>query len=175
MPKAIDIQSWSQLEPKVRTVWRVSNAIATLVLAGAATGLDLVLRGEAFTWKLFPFALPLAVVVLVGGIGQFLVDRSYACYRYQLGEDDLAVAKGIFWKSWRFVNRNRVQHVDLTSGPIARALGLVDVSIYVGGMHTAAAHIPGLSQHEAENLRSSLVHASDAAPALSPEPGAPDA
>lgn len=175
MPKSIDIQTWQKLDPKVRTLWRVSNAIATLVLAGLAAGLDVLFRHEVPGWKIFPFALPVIVIVFVGGIGQFLVDKSFDCYRFELGEEDLAVAKGIFWKSWRFVNRNRVQHVDVTSGPVARALGLVHVSIFVGGMHTAAAYIPGVSQHEAEVLRSSLVRASDAGAAPQPEAGATDA
>ena len=161
MTESIDIRGWKQLEPKVKSLWRVTNAIVSLVIAGFSVIPDVIIREAADKWPLFPFAIPLFVFIVIGGLMQILVGRTYDCYRYQLGENDLAVAKGVFWKSWRFVNRNRVQHVDLTSGPIARALGLVEVSIFVGGMPTAAATIPGLSQHDAEMLRSSLVKASD--------------
>jgi membrane protein YdbS with pleckstrin-like domain len=162
MVEKIDITKWSQLEPKVKTLWRVSNAIYALLLSGLAIVPDLIVRkATKGAWPLFPFALPLIAFVVLGLLMQWVVGRSYYCYRYKLGEDDLAVAKGVFWKSWRFVNRNRIQHVDLTSGPIARALGLVEVSIYVGGMPTAAATIPGLSQYDAELLRASLVKAAD--------------
>lgn len=161
MTENINIAGWKKLEPKVQNLWRVTNGITSLVFAGLAIVPDIIIRSQNSSWRLFPFALPLFALVVIGGLTQWVVGRSYDCYRYQLGDDDLAVAKGVFWKSWRFINRNRVQHVDLTSGPIARALGLVEVSIYVGGMHTAAAVIPGLSQKDAENLRSSLVRASD--------------
>ncbi|MFM9873715.1 MAG: PH domain-containing protein [Fimbriimonadaceae bacterium] len=162
MGDRIDISSWKKLEPKVQTLWRVTNGIMSLVLACLAIIPDLILRKEAGKWPLFPFALPLIAFVIIGILTQWIVGRSYQCYRYELGEDDLAVAKGVFWKSWRFVNRNRIQHVDLTSGPIARALGLVEVSIFVGGMHTAAVTIPGLSMSDGEKLRSTLVRAGDA-------------
>lgn len=168
MTESIDIRGWKKLEPKVQTLWRVTYGITALIIAGFSVIPDLIIRKSADRWPLFPFAIPLMVFVVVGLLTQWVVGRSYDCYRYQLGDDDLAVAKGVFWKSWRFLNRNRIQHVDVTSGPIARALGLVEVSIYVGGMPTAAAVIPGLSQHEAEVLRSSLVKASDVPQQLAP-------
>lgn len=162
MSNRVDISTWSKLEPKVQNLWRVSNGIWAAVLAGFTIIPDLIIRKTTEeSWPLFPFAIPLIAFVVLGIFTQWIVGRSYQCYRYKLGEDDLAVAKGVFWKSWRFVNRNRIQHVDLTSGPISRALGLVEVSIYVGGMPTAAATIPGLSQYDAEQLRSSLVKAAD--------------
>jgi len=162
MGDRIDIQSWKKLEPKVQTLWRVTNGLMSLGLACLAIIPDLILRSEFKKWPLFPFALPLIAFVIIAALTQWIVGRSYQCYRYELGEDDLAVAKGVFWKSWRFVNRNRIQHVDLTSGPIARTLGLVEVSIYVGGMPLAAVTIPGLSMAEGEKLRSTLVRAGDA-------------
>jgi uncharacterized protein len=162
MGDRIDIESWTKLEPKVQTLWRVTNGIMSLVVSCLAIIPDLIVRKTATAWPLFPFALPLFAFFVLGILTQWIVGRSYQCYRYELGEDDLAVAKGVFWKSWRFVNRNRIQHVDLTSGPIARALGLVEVSIFVGGMHTAAVTIPGLSMSDGEKLRATLVKAGDA-------------
>ncbi len=161
MGDRIDIKSWKNLEPKVQTLWRVTNGIMSLVISCLAIAPDLIIRNLGTKWPLFPFALPLIAFVVIGGLTQWIVGKSYQCYRYELGENDLGVAKGVFWKSWRFVNRNRIQHVDLTSGPVARALGLVEVSIFVGGMPTAAVVIPGLSMSEGERLRSTLVKAAD--------------
>jgi len=160
MNGATDISRWNYLHENVRKLWRISNLITGLVLAGCAAIPDLIIRKTADKWLLFPFALPLFMFILVVAIGQWIVGRTFTCYRYELGDDDLAVAKGVFWKSWRFVNRNRIQHVDLSSGPIARALGLVHVSVFVGGMQAAAVSIPGLSTHEAEMLRGKLIKAS---------------
>lgn len=162
MGDRIDIESWTKLEPKVKTLWRATNGITSLVISLMFIVPDVIVRKTMNKWPLFPFAVPLIAFVVIGLFVQLMVGRSYACYRYQLGEDDLAVAKGVLWKSWRFVNRNRIQHVDLTSGPIARALGLVEVSIFVGGMPAAAVTIPGLSMADGEKLRSTLVRAGDA-------------
>lgn len=168
MNGATDISGWKHLHENVRKLWRISNLITGVVVAGFAVIPDLIIRKSAEKWPLFPFAIPFFVLVLIVGLGQWIVGRSFECYRYELGEDDLAVAKGVFWKSWRFVNRNRIQHVDLSSGPIARALGLVHVSVFVGGMQAAAVSIPGLSTHDAELLRSKLIKATTEA--IPPDP-----
>jgi hypothetical protein len=159
MTDKIDIQNWRSLEPKVRTLWRVTNALTAVGIGALAVPADFIVRKAVKTWPLFSFAIPLIAFVFFLVLSQWLVNRTYEAYKYQVGDDDLAVAKGVFWKSWRFINRNRIQHVDLTAGPISRMLGLVEVSIFVGGMQGAAATIPGLSQLDAEALRSKLVQA----------------
>jgi hypothetical protein len=50
-----------------------------------------------------------------------------------------------------------VQHVDVTSGPIDRALGLVHVSLHVAGSAGPVLAIPGLSPADAETLREALL------------------
>jgi membrane protein YdbS with pleckstrin-like domain len=47
--------------------------------------------------------------------------------------------------------------VDVTSGPIDRALGLVHVSLHVAGSAGAVLTIPGLAPAEAETLREALL------------------
>jgi len=168
MNRATDISRWRQLDPNVQKLWRVTNLITAVILAGFAVLPDLIIWKARGKWLLFPGALPLIMFVFVVVLGQWLVGRTFQCYRYELGEDDLAVAKGVFWKSWRFVNRNRIQHVDLSSGPIARALGLVQVTVFVGGMQAAAVTIPGLSTREAEDFRAKLIKATAEAPVVSP-------
>lgn len=165
----MDISGWSFLDSKVKTLWRLGSFIGALVYGAMATGLvfflKAILDSRFASWL---WLIPLAVFLVTAILGQILVAKAFDCYRYRLGEDDIAVAKGIFWKSWRFVNRNRVQHVDLHAGPLARALGLVQINIYVGGMPHAAATIPGLSVSKAEDLRGRLIKAEAEVPQVTP-------
>ena len=177
MPEPLDTSGWKRLHPKVQTLWRLSNLVATffavIPVGFLAYGINQSARG--------PWWVPLAAVtvLLVAGlaIGQAIVGRSYDRYRFALGEEDLAITKGVFWRSWRFISRNRIQHLDITAGPISRALGLVQVTVFVGGMHHAAATIPGLTEYEGEELRARLVtdrsQPAETPPPLPPAPPEP--
>lgn len=157
MPEPFDTSRWRRLHPKVQTLWRLGNLVSTASLTlpvGLIAFLNIkLLKGP--WWVAIAVAGAFFVIALA--IGQSIVGKAYDRYRYELGDDDLGITKGVFWRSWRFISRNRVQHLDITAGPIARALGLVQVTVYVGGMHQAAATIPGLTEHEGELLRANLV------------------
>ena len=155
--RALETETWEMLEPQVKTLWRVENLISTLIIALMVGVPEFLITRRLDNWRVPPLTITGGLLVLSLGIGQWIVGRTYHLYRFRLGEDDLAVAKGVFWRSWRFVSRNRIQHVDISAGPIARALGLVNVSLFVGGMPTAAVSIPGLTEARGEQLRATLI------------------
>ena len=149
--------NWNPLHPNVRKLWRVWGLLTPLFLAIPLGLFEWFVLRDSKRWLVPEPAL--AVGLLIFGIlyGQITVGRRFRNYRYVLGEQDLRVSYGVAWRTWRFIARNRVQHVDVTAGPIARALGIVEVSIFVGGLSTAAVTIPGLEPHVAEALRQRLV------------------
>ncbi len=169
---ALSLEGWSLLEPKVKTLWRIQSAITGVILTGVSLPFDIfILRSEG------RFIVPIGVIpavlaLLTIGLPIFLAGRKYDMYRYRLGDDDLSVAHGIFWRTMRFINRARIQHVDIAAGPIARKLGLCDMSVYVGGQVGAAVQIPGLSPQEAERIREILLRSAklhlEAPPAVPP-------
>ncbi len=172
---AVSLKDWNHLQPKVRTLWRIEGAMTATILALIGLPFDII-----FLRTLKGYPLPVGVTTLIFFAlllvwNLWLAGRSYDLYRYRVGNDDLAVAKGVFWRNRRFISRARIQHVDITAGPIVRALGLVHVSIFVGGQAMAAVSIPGLSAGEGEKLRDALLKTSPAAPpTVTPsDPGVP--
>jgi uncharacterized protein len=152
---------WRPLDPNVRTLWRFEAALAAVGWAALGIGLDFLVRELSEDGRV---RWPLPFGSLTGGgflavlvLGLLLVTKKHQNWRYRLRPDDLAVRYGIFWKTWRYVSRPRIQHVDVTAGPIARALGLRTVSVFVGGNVGATVTIPGLSEAESERLRQTLV------------------
>jgi membrane protein YdbS with pleckstrin-like domain len=69
--------------------------------------------------------------------------------------DDLLVRRGLLVQRLSLVPYGRMQFVDVSSGPLERALGLATLRL-----HTAAAasdaRVPGLPREEAERLRDQL-------------------
>jgi membrane protein YdbS with pleckstrin-like domain len=111
--------------------------------------------GRWVTWS--PPLVGVLVFVAVLLLGLWHARLLYASWRWALRDDDVYASYGVVWRVTRAIPRVRVQHVDVTSGPIDRALGLVHVSLHVAGSAGAVLTIPGLAPAEAETLREALL------------------
>src|SRR5699024_4756993 len=70
-------------------------------------------------------------------------------------EEDLAIRKGVMFKSLTLVPYGRMQYVDVSAGPIARRMKIAQVQLHTASAATDAS-IPGLPQEEAARLRDQL-------------------
>lgn len=132
-------------------VGRVVNAFALGTLAAlAASSLT-----RWLAWSAPLFGLAAFVVALI--LGLWHARLLFTSWRWVLRDDDVFASFGVVWRVTRSIPRVRVQHVDVTSGPIDRALGLVHVSLHVAGSAGAVLMIPGLAPAEAEQLREALL------------------
>lgn len=118
-------------------------ALATCAIAGRWTG--------------WPVAggLALAAAILTA-LRAVLIVRSVRSWGYAERDVDLLVRHGLLVRRLSIVPYARMQFVDVTAGPLERALGLATVQ-----MHTAAAasnaRVPGLERTEAARLRDRLT------------------
>ncbi|MEC4272130.1 PH domain-containing protein [Adlercreutzia sp. R25] len=143
----------SQLNPRIKNVWRINDAIWIVV---------------AFLCCFLPFAVVAAVdpseewagvvALIVAAVFAVLLvllivvlpPIRYARWRYELTPDYLDIARGIFWRKRFVIPFIRVQNTDTRQGPILRAFGLSSVTVATAaGEH----EIPGLSNEEADVLR----------------------
>lgn len=142
-----------QLNPKIKSVWRINDAIwitlCYLICIVPCAIFSVVSPEETWTLGLLVVFTVLFVLLLV----LFLVvlpPIRYARWRYQLSEDYLDIARGIFWRKRFIIPFIRVQNTDSRQGPILRAFGLSSVTVSdAAGSH----EIPGLDSAEAEALR----------------------
>lgn len=145
------------IHPGVMKSWRWGNLISTAVLFGFALIMDLAVLRRLDGYPLPPAVAALLLSALVFGIGQSVVRRQHDAWRYALRPSDLLVTYGVVWRTRRCVPRVRVQHVDIQSGPIDRALGLVQLAVFTAGSAGAVISIPGLEPAEAEALKNDLL------------------
>jgi membrane protein YdbS with pleckstrin-like domain len=146
------------LDPRMRTVWAVEGTLATTVLAVAVAALVILLVAtddSAAAW-LVGLAGAVAVVVSAIVLGWLLPTFAHRHFRYEVTELGLYVARGWLWRRWQIVPHARVETVDIRSGPLLRAFGLVAVEV-----STAAAGggtgVPGLAPAEADALVEELA------------------
>lgn len=130
-----------------------------------------VARHLALLWNLVPLvALVVAAVLLPGpwwwlapaawlvlsGAGWVVVGRGARAIGYLEREDDLMVRHGLLFRTVVVVPYGRLQYVDVTAGPLERALGISTVQLHTAAAATDAT-IPGLPPHEAARLREALA------------------
>jgi len=141
----------------IRNVWRLGGLISGLISATLITGLTFLVV-KALDGPLF--VAPVVFVVsflLFGGIGMLLVDKQFAQWRYQLREHDVLIRKGLVWRSERYIARDRVQHIDINTGPLDRKFGLVQIVVYAAGVTGSVGLIPGLTPDEGDWLKEQLL------------------
>lgn len=143
-----------RLDPRAKTLWRITGALNTLpLLAGAAFGSWALLRfaDAPLLLGVLPTLAALALGVLAVGVTPGLRWRRW---RYEIRPDEVDLQRGIFWISRTLVPLARIQHVDTSQGPLQRRFGLATVIFY-----TAAGpnQIPELSTPVAADVRDRIA------------------
>jgi uncharacterized protein len=147
-----------ELHPAIRSVWRWGAVLGSLVWVPIFGGFCFFLYKVAHLQGWIALLLAIVLVAIVAFVIPLLtVNRQYEAWRYQLREFDLLIRKGIWWKSERYIARDRVQHIDVNSGPFDRRFGLVQVVVYAAGGVGSVGLIPGLKPEEAEWLKEQLL------------------
>jgi membrane protein YdbS with pleckstrin-like domain len=149
-----------QLDPRAiavdRLVWCITAAVVCLALA-------IVLLILAATVSLPGWAL---VAVMTGwcGVALLFVWASYRWpvleYRYasfKVDEQGIELRRGVVWREVISVPRSRVQHIDVSQGPLERAYGLGTMHLYTAGTEYANVAVWGLDYPLALRIRDHLL------------------
>ena len=143
----------AQLDRRVMSVWRWS-----IVLWGALAAVV----GGGLAWLVLHHFTPLWIAappIVLGGtaLAAWLVpERVWSNWSYELGDDALELAHGVLFKEHSVVPWSRVQHVDLSHGPLDRRQGLAQLKIHTASAKTDA-KLPGIEQAQAEQLRLEIL------------------
>jgi uncharacterized protein len=140
--------------PKVLLVWKLTNAIAFGIALSIAV---LVALGFLLFAQRLPAVVWIVIVVLASlwGLSFLVSQKQWENWSFQVTPEALEMKQGWIWKHRRVVARDRIQHVDINSGPFDRKFGLVQVVVYTAG--TTVGMIPGLDPLRAEALRDQLM------------------
>jgi len=101
------------------------------------------------------------VLALVWLWAATVIWRQVRAIGYVEREDDLLLRKGVMFRSLVVVPYGRMQYVDVTAGPLARALGIASVQLHTAAPGTDAT-IDGLEPAEAARLRDRLASRGEA-------------
>jgi membrane protein YdbS with pleckstrin-like domain len=148
--------AWQRVSPALARMRRTVLGVVTLAVLVAVVVLGLVL--DLAGWLV---ALALAVVLLAGAWGWFLVGRNARRWGYAERDEDLYITSGALVRRLVVVPYGRMQYVDVQAGPLDRAYGIARVQLHTASPGTSA-HIPGLPADEAARLRDRLTSLGEA-------------
>lgn len=149
-----------RLDPRVVRLDRISGWIFTAAVAlGSLVGLLiflLVADSSIWLWAL----LGLGWIAVAAGLAWFSyrwpeVEHRHTSYR--VDERGIEIRKGVIWRKVVNVPRSRVQHTDVSQGPIERGFGLGTLVIYTAGTEHARVDLAGLEHGTALRIRDFLL------------------
>ncbi len=94
-----------------------------------------------------------SVLLIFVELGVMSSRIGYKKRSYALRERDLTYKKGWIFYSITTIPFNRIQHTEVSQGPIERKFSLSTLKIYTAGGSTSDLSIPGLEPEEAQALR----------------------
>lgn len=138
-----------RLEPAIQPVWILQSAITAAILGffGGVAFSVLPVGDASFGGGIF------VLVFIFGAIHSVL---RYRIWRFQVREDSLYLERGVFRRVRTVVPYVRIQHVDVSRGPIERVFGLATTVVYTAGSRGADVSIPGLTPERADDLQKRL-------------------
>jgi uncharacterized protein len=140
---------------------RVTGGIFIAVLAAALLvflGFSILVEDDWPGW--LPFAL-IAVWLIVSLLGAWHAWRwpaiAYGHTSCRVGEQGIEIHRGVYWRVVINVPRSRVQHIDVSQGPVERRYGLGTLVIYTAGTDHAKVQLEGLAHERALTIRELLL------------------
>ncbi|MEE4243826.1 MAG: PH domain-containing protein [Kangiellaceae bacterium] len=76
---------------------------------------------------------------------------------YTIDEYDVYFKQGLWWQKQTALNFSRIQHVDISHGPLERKFDLATIKFFTAGGVGADLKIAGLSSASAEHLRLEIL------------------
>jgi len=142
-------EAWQRVSPRYLWVDLLGRLVPGVIIVGGLSVIPLASR-TAWLWVLPAAAFVVFVLVLA------FTPRRVRSIGYRLREDDLVFRRGIMWHRVVAVPYGRMQLVDVSRGPLARAFGLAELR-FITAAATTGVTIPGLPEADAEVLRDRLV------------------
>lgn len=141
------------LERGYLAVLRLRALITWGILFAIAATAEIVLS-TATPWPIGP------AIAVVGVFGLFSItfgaSRQWARWGYAFTGEELHIGHGWLTRVRTVVPVRRVQHIDVSEGPIERANGVSTLVLHTAGTEHSLVALPGITRARAEEIRDDI-------------------
>lgn len=115
-----------------------------------------------FTVNLLVDNIHIHFLILAGILFAALISTIYGYYfakscQYFRGEFELMYKQGLWWKKQTALSFSRIQHIDISHGPLERKYHMTTIKFFTAGGASSDLIIPGLPAAQAELLRTEIL------------------
>ena len=150
IPSISDI-SFQPLAPNYPLLSALEALIFWLIPNIAIFGIKL-FKPEAEIPQFLFFVFP--VIAILSVVLTFLGAKAKG---FVLREKDILYKQGLFWQKQTGVSFKRIQHIDISNGPMERKFRLSTIKFFTAGGSLADLKISGLTTEDAHKLRSFIL------------------
>jgi hypothetical protein len=144
------------VDPRAIAVWRWATALAfTPAIAAVSIAAIATTVARSPAAIAFWIAWPLLLGVIAGSVWKYPPAR-YRHLRYRIDDAGITIRDGVFWRTWSALPRMRIQHTDVSQGPLERRYGVATLKLYTAGSRFTRIELPGLEHTVAMALRDQL-------------------
>ena len=153
-----DAESDQPVDPRTIAVWRWTTALGfvpiltAVSIVAAATTVAGLPAAIAFS---FWIALALLLAIMAFVAWRYPPAR-YRHLRYRIDDVAITIQDGVFWRTQSALPRVRIQHTDVSQGPLQRRYGVATLKLYTAGSRFTRTELPGLEHAVAVALRDRL-------------------
>ncbi len=149
-----------QLDPRYIPLQQKIGWIVAVVMAGASFVAALIV------WASAGFSLLVLAAVAAGWVifnaamawhAQTWPALAYRHTSYRVDARGIEIRSGVYWRTIVNVPTSRVQHTDVSQGPLERTHGLGTLVIYTAGTDHSRVDLPGLAHERALQIREHLL------------------
>lgn len=130
-------------------VMRIQAAIRSAVLLVPAAIGDFALREQGV--PLGAIVVPVLLIAIWSVF--FAAYRRWRSWGYALADDELHIAFGWWTRVHTVVPLGRVQHIDVTQGPVERPFRVAKLIVHTAGTDHSVVVLPGITREAAEGMR----------------------
>ncbi len=147
------------LDPSSVTVARIVTAIWMTILAVplVAVAGGLMLFGGLGLRTLLLLGAGAVAYATLAAWSLYWPGVRYRHASYRVAERGLWIRRGVVWRSEISVPKSRVQHTDVSQGPLQRRFDLATLVLHTAGTQHAAVSLGGLSHSTALAIRDYLI------------------
>lgn len=150
-------EQWVRLE-RMRSAGQVVvlAMVGVVVLTSLAVGF-----WPPPTWWWIALSLTILLLIALSVLAYAGPALQYRYASFLIDDTRLEIRRGVLWRIVTTVPRGRVQHTDVTQGPLERSFGVARLILHTAGTQHATVTLDGLEHARAVALRDSLIAESD--------------
>lgn len=140
------------VETRAISVWRWEALFSALIILVSCSVPLFASRVPAG----ISLATSIVLLLLLAGWTLWFPPARFRHMGWHLDVNGLTIRSGVFLRSQSTVTRIRIQHTDVSQGPLQRHYDIATLKLYTAGSHFSRIELPGLSYATAVHLRDEL-------------------